>query len=277
MKRVSPRIYSKNYYLNCNLGFEEFKKFKARKVHARIKDFVDLLKIEHGMSILDIGCGRGDLAIECARRGAKVIGIDYSRVGIEIAKESLSRQKKLTAQNAEFFVMDAKKLKFKKNYFDAVTSFDVFEHLYRDELELVMEEISRVLKPKGILLVHTEPNKIYLDFTHRLWVYPINYILIKLNSLITKREYSGLPVDPRNDMHKAQHVNEPTYFYLSNLFTKHEFKGEIIPAVPLKPRISWKDITYNIFVWLYPLSVLFPFHLLFAYDYVCIMKNNKKV
>ena len=275
MKRVNPKIYSKNYYLNCNLGFEEFKKFKAKKVHPRIKDFVDLLEIKDGMNILDIGCGRGDLAIECARRGAKVIGIDYSKDGIEIAKESLRKQKKLIKQNVYFFVMDAKKLKFKKNYFDIATSFDVFEHLYKDELELVMDEISRVLKPRGIFMVHTEPNKIYLDFTHRLWVYPINYILIKLNSLITKKEYIGLPLDPRNDTHKAQHVNEPTYFYLKNLFAKHEFEGKIIPVVPFKPRISWKDITYNIFVWFYPLSLLFPFHLLFAYDYVCIMKNKK--
>ena len=171
--------------------------------------------------------------------------------------------------------MDAKKLRFKKNTFDVITSVDVFEHLYKEELELAMNEISRVLKPEGILFVHTETNKIYLNFTHRVWSYPLDKLLIIVNQLITKKKYSGLPKDPRNDLHKTQHVNEPTYYYLKNLFARHRFIGKINSLVPLKPSISWKDKLHNFLVSLHPFSQYFPLHIFFAHEYICMMQNNK--
>ncbi len=276
MKSVDSKIYDKDYYLHSCLGFEEFKKFKGKRVHLLGEKFLDRISIMPGMKVLDIGCGRGDLAIECARRGAKATGIDYSEDGIEIAKSSLKKQKLNIQKNVSFFKMDSKKLEFEINSFDIITSYDVFEHLYKDELEIVMNEISRVLKPKGILLVHTETNKIYLDFTHHIWSYPLDQLLIKINKLITKKEYPGLPKDPRNELHKKQHVNEPTYFYLRNLFIRHLFSGKIISLIPKKQIFSWKDKIHNILISLYPISGFFPFHLLFAHDYICIMKNSKK-
>lgn len=275
MKSINSEIYNKEYYLNHCLGYEEFKKYEGKKIHPRIAEFLNLLNIFKGMNILDIGCGRGDLVIECARRGAKAIGIDYSQDGINIANNSLKKQEDSIQKNVRFIRMDAKILKFKDNYFDAITSFDVFEHLYKEELETAMQEISRVLKPGGMLLVHTETNKIYLDFTHRIWSYPLDQALIKINALFNKKNYPGLPKDPRNILHKIQHVNEPTYFYLRDLFQRHKFSGKIFPVVPMKPSVSWKDAMYNIFVSLFPISRIFPFHLFFAHDFICVMKNNK--
>ncbi|MBU3978672.1 class I SAM-dependent methyltransferase [Patescibacteria group bacterium] len=275
MKGINSKIYNKEYYLNHCLGFEEFKKYKGKKVHPRIVKFLSILKIVKGINILDVGCGRGDLSIECARKGAKVIGIDYSKDGINIANSSLKKQEVAIQRNVSFFRMDAKKLKFKDNYFDIVTSIDVFEHLYKDELEKTMHEISRVLKSGGMLLVHTETNKIYLNFTHRIWSYPLDQALIKINGLFNKKNYPGMPKDPRNALHKIQHVNEPTYFYLKSLFQRHRFSGKIFPIVPMKPSLSWKDRLYNVFVSLFPISGSFPFHLFFAHDFICVMKNNK--
>lgn len=276
MRSLNPKIYSKDYYLNACLGYEEFKQYKGKKVHQQIVDFCNLLKIKKGIKILDLGCGRGDLAIECARRGAVVTGIDYSKDGITLAKESLKNQSLLIQQNVKFLVMDAKKLKFSDNTFDIVTSVDVFEHLYHEELEVVMRELSRVLKKNGKLIIHTAPNKIYLDYVHKLWTYPMNILLIKINKLVTKKDYPSLPKDSRNDLHKQQHVNEPTYFYLKQIFRNNNFKGTIISIVPYKPLYSWKDRLYNIFVWLYPFSKYFPIKILFTTDYICIMKNTKK-
>ncbi len=44
---------------------------------------VDLLDPQNGEKILDAGCGEGTLAVEIARRGAKVIGVDMSAEMIE--------------------------------------------------------------------------------------------------------------------------------------------------------------------------------------------------
>lgn len=276
MISVNSNIYNKDYYLNSCLGFKEFKKFKGKRPHVRVLKFLNLINIKKGTRILDLGCGRGDLAIECARRGAKVTGIDYSEDGIDIARNALKKQKKNIQENVHFFRMDAKNLKFTDNSFDLITSFDVFEHLFKEELEAVMNEISRVLKTGGKLLIHTETNKIYLNFTHHVWSYPMNWVLIKLNKIITKKEYPGLPKDSRNELHKTQHVNEPTFFYLKSLFNRHKFNGKIMPLIPLKETLSWKDQVYNILVALFPISQFFPLHLLFAQDFICLIKNNKK-
>lgn len=277
MRGVDSKIYNKKYYLNSCMGFEEFKKHNGKKVHPNTLKFLEMINFRPNIKLLDIGCGRGDLAIEAARRGAEVTGIDYSRDAIILANSMRKKQGKKLQHNVRFFRMDSKNLKFPDNYFDAITSYDVFEHLYKEELDIAMNEISRVLKPGGVLLVHTETNKIYLDYTHRIWAYPLDRLLIFFNKLVTNKVYPGLQKDPRNDLHKAQHVNEPTHFYLKSLFKGHNFSGKIINKVPLKPSQSWKDNLHNIVVSLYPVSKFFPLHLFFAHEYICIVINNKKV
>lgn len=275
MKGLDPQIYDRDYYLNSNLGFEEFKKYKGKKVHESILDFANLLGDVDGKKILDLGCGRGDLAIELARRGAKVVGVDYSIDGIKIAHDALKYQSKKIQKSVKFYVQDAKKLNFEANSFDVIVSYDVFEHLYKKELDIVVKKIKFILKFDGLLLVHTETNKIYLNYTHVYWCYYMDLILLKLNKFIFKNNYPALPKDPRNDLHKKQHVNEPTYFYLRSIFDKFEFKGQINSIIPYKPNLSWKDRFYNIIVYIYPISKFFPLNLLFATEYICFVKNKK--
>lgn len=237
---------------------------------------LDFIPLKKGMRVLDIGCGKGDAVFYLANKGIAAIGIDYAREAIKMARQVRFKNTKHIQGLTGFRLMNAKELKFKDNALDAIIAFDIFEHLYKKELEEVMREISRVLKKDGILLVHTEANKIYLNLTHKYYVYPVSQFLILLNRILTGRKYPGLPQNPRSKLHKIQHVNEPTYFYLRDLFRRHHFGGRIISVIPFKPLMSLKDFIYNLLVWFFPLSKLFPFYLLFAYDFVCIMKNKKR-
>lgn len=277
MRSVSSSVYTKEYYLKNCLGYEEFDMYKGEKLHPEVEKLLHYVTFKKGMKVLDLGCGRGDTAFYLAKKGNKVTGIDYAKDAIKIAKRTRLEKKENIKRYTQFFVMDAKNLQFPDNSFDIVLSFDVFEHLYPEELELAVQEIKRVLKSDGILLIHTEANKLYLNFTHNIYVYPMSTLLVLLNKLITGNNYPGLPKDPRSDIHKQQHVNEPTYFSLKHLFFSHQFSGKIISSVSMvKTVLSWKDLLYNVLVLWYPLSVVWPFHLLFAYDYICIMKNKKK-
>src|SRR3989344_6455407 len=261
-KIVSPNIYTKKYYQIHSRGF--------KNILAKIKPYIFITK---GMRILDLGSGSGDLSIYLGKHNTYVIGIDYSKKAIQIAKNKLNTINPKYKKNIIFKLMDANNLDFEENYFDYVISIDFFEHIDKRLLKNLMDKISYVLKPGGKLLVHTEPNKIYLDFTHRFYIYPVSTLLIYINYLFTKNDYSNFSKDPRNKFHKEQHVNEPNYLYLKNLFSSHIFKGKIITIVPYKPKLSWKDLLFNIVVLMYPVSSVFPLNLLFAYDYLCVMVN----
>lgn len=275
MRHIDPSIYTKEYYLHDCCGSEEFKKNAGGVLHQSVSFVVKHIELKPGMKVLDVGCGRGDIVVYYAQKGIEAYGIDYAKAGIVIANEVKEKQKKEIQKYIHFSLMNAKKLDFPDNFFDAIISIDVFEHLYKEELEVALSEIRRVLKNDGTLLVNTEPNKIYLDFWHRYYVYPVSTMLVTLSNLFTKSAYPGIPKDPRNDLHKQQHVNEPTYFYLKDLFKRHTFSGKIIENIALlKPILSWKDTLYNIVVVWYPLSFFPPFSYLFAYDYICIMKKK---
>lgn len=277
MKQVNPKVYNKDYYLNVCLGSELFKAHKGNKLDKKWTEILKLVKLKKGMRVLDLGCGRGDLAIFLAKKDIEVVGIDYSKDAIAIASNSLKKMPNKIKELVTFRNEDAKKNSFEKDFFDVVISLDVFEHLYDEELKIVMKNISKILKKNGILLVHTEANKIYLNFTHPFYSYPVSTLLTFLNKIFSGKSYINLPRDPRNEYHKIQHVNEPTIFYLKKLFQSYSFKGKIISNIgSLKPQLSWKDLAFNILVYVYPLSFFWPLNILFATDYVCIMRNDKK-
>ena len=82
-----------------------------------------------------------------------------------------------------------------------------------------------MLKRDGILFVHTGPNRILYDVVYKWYIFPINKLLTKIDQFIKRKEYYSFPKDPRTPIEKEQHVNEPTYFYLQNIFKKHNFEG----------------------------------------------------
>jgi len=278
MKQVDSKIYTKDYYLNVCLGHEEYQKTKGKVLSKKWEEILEKLPLKKGMSVLDLGCGRGDVCFYLAKKGINVIGIDYSKDAIKLANDVLNLSTQNVRKRIKFYNQNAKDIDFRKDSFDIVIAFDFFEHLYKEGLEQVMKKVSEILRRKGLLVIHTEANKLYLDYTHRSYTYPLSSFFIFINNKLFNKSYPGLPKDPRNEYHKQQHVNEPTIFYLRDLFSRYSFNGKIIQNMGLlKPVFKWKDRVYNFIVCLHPLSLFFPLNIFFTTDYTCIMKNNKKV
>jgi ubiquinone biosynthesis O-methyltransferase len=102
------------------------------------------------LNVLEIGCGVGDFAIYLANQGANVTAVDFSSKAIRIAKEKSQNQGVIV----NFQVADAQALPFEDNSFDLIFSCECLEHV--PEPQLALNEMSKVLKPFGKLILTTE-------------------------------------------------------------------------------------------------------------------------
>ncbi len=91
---------------------------------------------------LDVGCGDGALAEKLATKGASVTGFDSNTAMIEAARQRGVGQ---------FIVASAKDLPFADATFDGVSAITVL--CLTGRRERVVEEIARVLKPGGRLII----------------------------------------------------------------------------------------------------------------------------
>jgi 2-polyprenyl-6-hydroxyphenyl methylase/3-demethylubiquinone-9 3-methyltransferase len=125
---------------------------------------VDELRIDlQGKRTLDVGCGGGLLAEEFARLGCAVTGIDPSEKSLEAARAH-AREAGLAIEYRQGM---GERLPFPDSDFEIVYCCDTLEHV--DDLDQVIAEISRVLKPGGVFLYDT------LNRTLRSWL-----VMIKL-------------------------------------------------------------------------------------------------
>ena len=92
---------------------------------------------------LDLGTGGGEKVLEFYPKVRKIIGIDYSTQMIKTACENLNKSRRNT-EDISFVQMDINDLKFEDNTFDVITA----RHTV-----LNVNEIRRVLKPNGILII----------------------------------------------------------------------------------------------------------------------------
>lgn len=100
--------------------------------------------------VLDIGCWTGQFEQLAYKISKKMIGIDPKVEAIEFARKRLPE--------VNFIVAKADKLPFSNSYFDTILLMDVLEHLPKRSEMSALNEISRVIKPGGTLIIST-PNK----------------------------------------------------------------------------------------------------------------------
>jgi ubiquinone/menaquinone biosynthesis C-methylase UbiE len=93
---------------------------------------------------LELGCGTGHWTKFFSECGFQVTAVDNSEAMLEIA-----RSKNL--ENVQFLNADAARLPFPDGHFSGIVSITMLEFV--DDLELVLNEIDRVLKPGGTLVL----------------------------------------------------------------------------------------------------------------------------
>lgn len=98
-------------------------------------------------TLLDVGCGDCEIALELARRGAIVTGLDADPAMISAARRRIESE--LTQM--DLVEGQAEKLPFNDRAFDLVLAVTVL--CFVGDTEQVLKEMARVLKPGGRLVI----------------------------------------------------------------------------------------------------------------------------
>lgn len=126
-----------------------------------MQELIQKLEIKEGDFILDAGSGTGNLAILISRKEGRVIGIDFSKHGVECHKRK--------HVGAEVICCDlTQPLPFQNEYFDKIVSNNVLYTISPEKRSDVIKEFYRVLKTGGKIVISNvkegwKPSVIYKD------------------------------------------------------------------------------------------------------------------
>ena len=140
----TKKQYSCAYFKNENDSLETAQNNK-------INHLIKKLNLKPNQKVLDIGSGWGSLAIEIAKQSkCEVTGITLSE---NQYKYSLEKVKKDNLENqVQFKLADYRNLDEK---FDRIISVGMFEHVGRKFYKTFFKQVNKLLKNKGLALIHT--------------------------------------------------------------------------------------------------------------------------
>jgi ubiquinone/menaquinone biosynthesis C-methylase UbiE len=125
------------------------------------------LELQPGAKLLDATCGPGLYALEFAKRGCHVTGIDFGPASIRYAKEIVEREG--VAEQCTFIQQDVRQMGVTKESFDAALfiygQLAVFK---REEARALLTNIVQALKPGSKLCVELL-NQERVDKKHSTW------------------------------------------------------------------------------------------------------------
>jgi ubiquinone/menaquinone biosynthesis C-methylase UbiE len=244
---LDPALYTEEYFTTACEGFSEFLDSEGEHLSRRLNAAFALASVEPGMRILDVGCGRGEILLHCARLGADAYGIDYAPVAMNLSRKLIAR---LVDENLDVQIglaqADAKKLPFPDTYFDRVLMFDVVEHLHPWELDEALVEVRRVLKNDGQFVAHTAPNVWYDRYA-----YPVVRFFRRLTG-----QGVNYPRNPRAflvEHNEDVHVNEQSRLSLKRTLTTAGFNAKVWLDSPPQNRqenLILAAVRYVLFMWI---------------------------
>lgn len=104
--------------------------------------------------VLDYGCGPGYLTKHLLAAGASCEGLDFSPSSVESANQRLAGNPNW--KGAQVFNRD--RLPFADSSFDLIVCLETIEHVLPEDIDYLLSEFRRILKPNGGKLLLTTPN-----------------------------------------------------------------------------------------------------------------------
>jgi cyclopropane fatty-acyl-phospholipid synthase-like methyltransferase len=206
-------LYNESYFLNEATGYAEFSNFKGEynQLIDKFKFVLKIIELTPSYTLLDIGCGRGELVIYHSLQGGDSSGIDYSADAIRLAEV------KAKGLNAPCKFIKAAFQDIAEDYkYDRITSLDFIEHISVRESKIFMNKCHNLLKDDGKLLIFTYPNTLRRKYGYKI----IRYFSFVKGDPLPKKE-----TDTLSEHYKEYHLNEQNCFTLRRLAREAGFKN----------------------------------------------------
>jgi 2-polyprenyl-3-methyl-5-hydroxy-6-metoxy-1,4-benzoquinol methylase len=142
------RLYQEASYFagDQNIGYETYEEDAAVYRLTFEQRLRELTRFKSGGRVLDVGCGTGLFLDVASESGWEAFGLDASSYAASTRGETgTQRIQTGTLETASY----------EPGFFDAVTMFDFFEHVYRPAD--FARRVARILAPDGVVLLAT-PN-----------------------------------------------------------------------------------------------------------------------
>ena len=158
-----------------------------RQIRPLYEDSIRLLPLSDSDSVLDIGCGNGNvLNMLASRSGCNFTGIDISPSAI---KSALKRNRKyVKCERMKFLCQDMSKMPFDDCSFNQTYTINTV--YFWDNLDVTMAEIRRILKPSGLFI-----NALFTNDTLNSLSHTKSYKKFTPEELINAGENTGFTVD----------------------------------------------------------------------------------
>lgn len=233
-------VYNENYFLNNVDGYADFHEFDGSfgRLHSRYQRNIEISGLSQNDSLLEIGCGRGEICIFHSRRGGRAKGIDYSAPAIQLAR---NKARDLLVY-PEFVSQSFHEIDDSPESYDVIIASEFIEHISKSEGENFVRIAYRLLKPGGKLFIFTHPNTLQRK---------IGYPILRMYAALKRRPLPRQQEDTLDEHYKLYHLNEQSYFSLKNLIYKTDFKkitiGYDIPHGSRKHQIIMRTPLQHIF------------------------------
>lgn len=202
-------IYHQEYFLQRVDGYDRFAQFDGttKTLFERARRNLELLDIHPGEYFLDLGCGRGEVAIAAGFIGAIAVGCDFSHDAIVLAQQKMRSIEQNSGRNirTSFMCAIATENMFRPNSFDKVLMSEFIEHVSPQERDVILRNVRRWLKPGGKVLIYTFPNR------WSRYTYPLMRWYVRIRNGVDMGER---PDDTTHPDYTKYHLNEQSYFSL---------------------------------------------------------------
>lgn len=221
---VLAQIYQANYFLGGDSPEAQAERLRMKQKTARL--FLEQLKDyrgKHEGTLLEIGCGQGELLVEAEQLGYDVMGVEYSEHAVGVAQSRLTRGRVLKGEVTD--------VALEPHSFDVILNTDVIEHV-RD-VKAFLASIHRLLKPGGVLVMTTiSVNTLSHRLLGRSWVeFKVEHLsYFSDNALYLLLFNAGF----------QQVTLQPAYKILTPEYLKHHFVKYPVPVLTQIAQVGYR-------------------------------------